>query len=173
MRTVNARLKPAGRCGHRIVDPRELAVELLDVAAETPAERAAEQPHPFEVLGADAVVIDGHPLDLRRIEPMAIFIDRFVGLKTLVPRLNGGVSRAVGTDDDFGIPLERSLVTVRRRSALHPAVAHAAKIRAFEPHGLRCRERHRRRFALLERHFLNPKILHSSRAWRPRLFKVN
>src|SRR5437867_10211808 len=85
----------------RRIDARELAVELLDVAAEPPAGRAGQQAEPLHRLRPDAVVIQGHLRRQPGRDPVAHLIDRFVELEDVgAAALDGRVASAVGADDD-------------------------------------------------------------------------
>ena len=85
----------------RRVDARQLAIELLDVAAESPAGRAGQQRRPFDRFGPDAVVIHRHLRHDLRVEAMAGLIDRFVDFENVgAAALDCGVAGAVGADGD-------------------------------------------------------------------------
>ena len=93
------------------VDSRELGIQLLDVATEAPPGRARDDAEPLVDLGANAVVVDRNLLGERWIGAVAVAVNRLEQLEDVrAAALDGGVSRAVGTDDDV-------LLHVRRRGA--------------------------------------------------------
>src|SRR5262249_51181305 len=84
-----------------IVDARQLLVEVLDVPAQPPAGRAAEQFERFELLGAHAVVVDRDLRRRARIEAVRFEIDRLEQLEDVgAAALDGRVAGAVRTDDE-------------------------------------------------------------------------
>src|SRR3954469_4734513 len=85
----------------RHVHARELAVELLHVAAQPPAGCAAHHPQPLQRLGADAIVIDGDLLQRPGLGAVFARIDRFEDLEDVgSTALNGRVPGSIGADDD-------------------------------------------------------------------------